>query len=130
MDPAYILEIRAFNRWYTFLIGLLDRYYLNSGYSLTEVRVLYEIHHAEGGITAHALTALLGLDKGYLSRMLRQFEKDKLLDKKRSGTDMRSFYLRLSKKGSSGSWTGRRRSNWCSSSSHWRMRICAGWWGI
>jgi DNA-binding MarR family transcriptional regulator len=99
MDPAYILEIRAFNRWYTFLIGLLDRYYLNSGYSLTEVRVLYEIHHAEGGITAHALIALLGLDKGYLSRILRQFEKDKLLDKKRSGTDKRSFTLRLSKKG-------------------------------
>ena len=100
MDPAYILEIRAFNRWYTSIIGLLDRYYLNSGYSLTEVRVLYEIYHGRGVMTASELIALLGLDKGYLSRILRQFEKDKLLEKKRSGTDKRSFYLCLSKKGS------------------------------
>jgi len=77
MKQAIIDEIRAFNRWYTGIIGLLDRHLLNSSFSLPEARVLYELYHRDG-IQAGEITALLGLDKGYLSSMLDQFVKKAL----------------------------------------------------
>src|SRR5689334_6151533 len=96
MMPESIAHIRSFNRFYTTIIGLLNQHYLNSEFSLTEVRILYELAHRPQGTTASQLIALLALDKGYLSRLLHQLDKKKLLVKKPSDTDKRSSLLSLS----------------------------------
>lgn len=95
-----IARIRSFNRYYTSVIGLLDKQYLNSEFSLTEARILYELYHCTDGMTAKDIIELLNLDKGYLSRVLQSFEKRKLIEKKQSVSDKRSFYLFLSQNGS------------------------------
>jgi DNA-binding MarR family transcriptional regulator/GNAT superfamily N-acetyltransferase len=94
-----IAQIRLFNRYYTSVIGLLDRHYLKSDFSLTETRIMFELHHRPEGLTASALIELLNLDKGYLSRILQTFEKKKLIEKTRSDEDKRAFYIRLSRLG-------------------------------
>jgi DNA-binding MarR family transcriptional regulator/N-acetylglutamate synthase-like GNAT family acetyltransferase len=71
-DPVQI--IRRFNRFYTRQIGALHEHLLQSQFSLTEVRVLYEIAHREK-LTAKDLCHDLGLDRGYASRMLQGFEE-------------------------------------------------------
>ncbi len=71
-DP--VEAIRSFNRFYTRQIGVLQEHLLQSRFSLTEVRVLYEIAHREN-VTAKDLCLDLGLDRGYVSRMLQAFEK-------------------------------------------------------
>ena len=90
--------IRAFNRFYTRKAGLLQQGLLDSPYSLTEVRVLYELAHQKD-LTATDLTASLGIDPGYLSRLLRGFEKNGLITRKRSRGDGRSSLLRLTAAG-------------------------------
>jgi DNA-binding MarR family transcriptional regulator len=95
-----IARIRSFNRYYTSVIGLLDKQYLNSEFSLTEARILYELYHCMDGMTAKDIIELLNLDKGYLSRILQSFEKRKLIEKRQSENDKRSFYLYLSPNGS------------------------------
>jgi DNA-binding MarR family transcriptional regulator/GNAT superfamily N-acetyltransferase len=90
--------IRAFNRFYTRKAGLLQPGLLDSPYSLTEVRVLYELAQ-EKDLTATDLTASLGIDPGYLSRLLRSFEKKGLITRKRSRDDGRSSLLRLTAAG-------------------------------
>ena len=69
-----IAAVRRFNRFYTRAIGVLDRRYLGSPYSVAENRVLYEIANADG-IAPKALGEITGLDAGYLSRILRSFER-------------------------------------------------------
>jgi DNA-binding MarR family transcriptional regulator len=98
MKEKNIKDIRAFNRFYTSTIGLLDQHILNSGYSLPEVRILYELYHHEN-LTASDIITSFGIDKGYLSRIFRHFEKKKLISKKRSNEDGRSIQLSLTKKG-------------------------------
>ncbi|QEH42399.1 MarR family winged helix-turn-helix transcriptional regulator [Chitinophaga sp. XS-30] len=98
MKQAFINEIRAFNRFYTNIIGLLDRHILDSSYSLPEVRVLYELYHSPM-LTASDIIALLDIDKGYLSRILKHFEKNKLITKAGSPTDKRAAMLQLTNKG-------------------------------
>lgn len=100
MKEKNITEIRAFNRFYTNVIGLLDRHILDSRYSLPEVRILYELYHQKD-LTASDIMASFNIDKGYLSRILRLFEKKKLISKKRSGEDGRSIRLSLTKTGRS-----------------------------
>jgi DNA-binding MarR family transcriptional regulator len=99
MNNEHIAKLRLFNRFYTSVIGLLDKQYLNSDFSLTEVRILYELAHRPQGMTATELVEMLGLDKGYLSRMLQVFEKKKLITKKQSDADKRAFFLCLSPAG-------------------------------
>src|SRR5258708_2022847 len=86
--------VRSFNRFYTKQIGVLQEGLLNSPFSLTEVRVLYELAYRDKP-TAANLAKDLGLDAGYLSRILAVFEKRGLVSKVRSKTDGRQALLRL-----------------------------------
>lgn len=98
MDQKHIDDVRAFNRFYTDIIGLLDGYILDSRYTLPEARVLFELYHHED-ITASDIISFLMIDKGYLSRILLQFEKKKLITKKRSAADGRAAHISLTAKG-------------------------------
>jgi len=93
-----IKNIRQFNRFYTKQIGLLNEHLLESPFSLTEARILYELAHRENS-TATELSAELNLDAGQLSRVLRDFEKRGLIQKVRSETDARQTILKLTQKG-------------------------------
>jgi DNA-binding MarR family transcriptional regulator/GNAT superfamily N-acetyltransferase len=90
--------VRGFNRFYTRQLGLLQPGYLHSPFSLTEVRVLYELAHREG-VTATELASELGLDAGYLSRILLRFRKKALVSREASERDGRSSHLSLTAKG-------------------------------
>ncbi len=91
-------RVRQFNRLYTRRIGVLEDGYLNSPFSLAEVRVLYEVaHHPR--TTASELARTLELDPGYLSRILRKFADRGLLDKTRSARDGRESHLSLTVSG-------------------------------
>jgi len=90
--------VRSFNRFYTRHIGLLHQGYLNSPFSLTEVRVLFELTHRQRP-TATEIGKALGLDAGYLSRILVGFEKRGLIRKIPSPSDARQSHLSLTKRG-------------------------------
>jgi DNA-binding MarR family transcriptional regulator/predicted GNAT family N-acyltransferase len=90
--------VRAFNRFYTRRIGVVREGYLQSRFSLTEARVLYDLAHADG-VTATQIGAALDLDAGYLSRMLRQFEQDGLVARAPATADRRQSILTLTKAG-------------------------------
>jgi DNA-binding MarR family transcriptional regulator/GNAT superfamily N-acetyltransferase len=96
--PQSAGRLRHFNRFYTRQIGLLDRSLNGSGRSLAEARVLYELAHNEN-LTASDFVGKFGIDGGYLSRMLRDFEKEKLLEKRPSKTDRRVTHLVLTENG-------------------------------
>jgi DNA-binding MarR family transcriptional regulator/N-acetylglutamate synthase-like GNAT family acetyltransferase len=90
--------VRRFNRFYTKQIGVLREGLLESPYSLTEVRVLYEIAHRSSP-TASELARELGLDAGYLSRILRSFQTRGFLAKRPCKSDGRQRLLELTKQG-------------------------------
>ena len=98
MKASHIKDIRAFNRFYSRLMGVLDGYILDSNYSLPEVRILFELYHNEG-LTASDIIMLLAIDKGYLSRILQNFERDKLISKIIPKSDKRAASLQLTAKG-------------------------------
>jgi DNA-binding MarR family transcriptional regulator/ribosomal protein S18 acetylase RimI-like enzyme len=91
-------KLRSFNRYYTMRLGLLRGRYLNSEFSLTEARILYELAQASG-ITAATLRRSLCLNAGYMSRLLASFEKRGLLQSKPSQHDQRALLLQLTPAG-------------------------------
>ncbi|OEZ49281.1 mycothiol acetyltransferase [Janthinobacterium sp. MP5059B] len=90
--------VRRFNRFYTHQIGVLHEHLLDSAFSLTEVRILYELAHREQ-LTSADLCRELGLNAGYLSRVIAGFEKQGLIAKTRSPTDARAAQLQLTEQG-------------------------------
>ena len=93
-----IAAVRAINRYYTRQIGLLDDGFLQSRFTLTEARVLFELA-GNDGVAASRIAEELGLDAGYLSRILRRFQRDGLLTRIQSAEDRRRSGLRLTDSG-------------------------------
>ncbi len=100
MSPAEseIASVRAFNRFYTRKLGVLDQHLAKSPYSLSEARVLYELAHRDA-LAAKEIGGELGLDPGYLSRIVQNFEESGLITRKPLATDRRQFRLSLTAKG-------------------------------
>jgi DNA-binding MarR family transcriptional regulator/GNAT superfamily N-acetyltransferase len=91
--------VRRFNRFFTRRIGVLREGLLHSPYSLAEARILFEIAHRALAVTASDLSRELGLDPGYLSRILARLEQQDLVEKVRSETDARRRLLSLTTEG-------------------------------
>ncbi|MEV0677536.1 helix-turn-helix domain-containing GNAT family N-acetyltransferase [Actinosynnema sp. NPDC050436] len=89
-----VADVRAFNRFYTGVIGLLDGAYLSSPYSLTEVRVLLELVAGTADVKG-----ALGLDAGYLSRILSRFEREGLITRAPSPDDARRHVVTVTDRG-------------------------------
>ena len=100
--PSSVAAVRRFNRFYTRQIGVLRKTYLDSPYSLGEMRVLYELAQTGklgGSHTASDIGRALDLDAGYLSRVLRNFEKRGLISRQTSADDARQSHLALTARG-------------------------------
>ncbi|MEO6525130.1 MAG: helix-turn-helix domain-containing GNAT family N-acetyltransferase [Gemmatimonadaceae bacterium] len=95
---GHVATVRRFNRDYTRLVGVLDERHLQSAFSLTEGRLLFEIAHHDAA-TASLLIAKLGLDAGYLSRLIGRLERRRLVRRTRSSTDGREWHLSLTPSG-------------------------------
>ena len=95
---ARVAALRSFNRFYTRQIGVLRRRYLDSPFSLAEMRVLYELMHRDRA-TATDIARTLDLDAGYLSRILHNFERLGLVARVTSDKDARQSFLALTKEG-------------------------------
>jgi DNA-binding MarR family transcriptional regulator/GNAT superfamily N-acetyltransferase len=93
-----IAAVRAFNRFYTRKLGVLDQHLMQSPYSLSEARVLYELAHRDD-LSAKEIGAELGLDAGYLSRIVQNFDESGLITRKPLAADRRQYRLALTAKG-------------------------------
>jgi DNA-binding MarR family transcriptional regulator/N-acetylglutamate synthase-like GNAT family acetyltransferase len=93
-----ISEVRIFSRFYTNVLGLLNQGILDSAYSLTEARILFEINKTKE-CTANILIDKLNIDKGYLSRILNRFKSDELITKEKCSGDGRLNFLELTENG-------------------------------
>lgn len=97
-DAQCVAGVRSFSRFYTQRLGLLDRDLLASGFTLTESRVLWELAH-DAPRMASGLARELGLDAGYLSRVLRRLRTADLVRDRTSREDARARWLSLTPKG-------------------------------
>jgi DNA-binding MarR family transcriptional regulator/GNAT superfamily N-acetyltransferase len=93
-----IAAVRAFNRFYTRKLGVLDQHLLKSAFSLSEARVLYELAHRQDP-AAKEIGIELGLDPGYLSRIVQNFDENGLITRKPLPADRRQYRLGLTAKG-------------------------------
>jgi DNA-binding MarR family transcriptional regulator/GNAT superfamily N-acetyltransferase len=93
-----VAAVRAFNRFYTRKLGVLDQHLLESPFSLSEARVLYELAHREDA-AARDIGIELGLDAGYLSRIVQKFDDDGLITRQPLPADRRQMRLGLTAKG-------------------------------
>src|ERR687888_1477551 len=98
MDAQQIQQVRSFNRLVTQRIGALEDSYLSRGRPLGEARVIFEIG-SSGGIDLRALRQKLGLDSGYLSRLLRALEVGGLVEGRKSPIDGRVRHVSLTRAG-------------------------------
>lgn len=97
-SDGQIAAARAFNRFYTSKLGVLDQRLLKSPFSLSEARVLYELAHRVDS-AAKQIGIELGLDPGYLSRIVQKFDEDGLITRKPLPSDRRQYRLGLTAKG-------------------------------
>jgi DNA-binding MarR family transcriptional regulator/GNAT superfamily N-acetyltransferase len=95
---SQVAAVRAFNRFYTRKLGVLDQHLMKSPYSLSEARVLYELAHREY-LSAKEIGSELGLDAGYLSRIVQSFDEDGLITRTPLESDRRQYQLALTAKG-------------------------------
>lgn len=109
MDKT-VAAVRGFNRYYTSVIGALGEGHLNTPFTLTEARVLYELAHHDPGDVVQ-LRRDLGLDAGYVTRILTRFERDGLITRHRSQADARRVVVGLTKLGRATFATLNRRAN-------------------
>src|SRR4030088_1563506 len=93
-----ISAVRAFNRFYTRKLGVLDQQLLKSPFSLSEARVLYELA-TQGDPAAKEIGIGLGLYPGYLSRIIQNFDENGLIPRKPLPSDRRQYRLSLTAKG-------------------------------
>lgn len=93
-----VTEIRGFNRFYTNILGLLDQHIIDSGYSLTEARILFEISKTET-CTANQLCSVLDIDRSYMSKIINKFEKKELISRQVSNTDNRNIEIHMTEEG-------------------------------
>jgi len=98
MIEQCVQEVRAFNRFYTVFLGILNNTYLHSRFSLAEVRVMYAAI-TKPGITSTEIVSILKVDKSYLSRMIARLEKMRMLSRKKSKNDGRSFNFYITASG-------------------------------
>jgi DNA-binding MarR family transcriptional regulator/GNAT superfamily N-acetyltransferase len=102
MSPSsrddHVSAVRAFNRFYTRKLRVLDQHLLKSPFSLSEARVLYELAHRED-VAAKEIGIELGLDAGYLSRIVQKFDDDGLITRKPLASDRRQTRLGFTAKG-------------------------------
>ena len=98
MDHDVIERARRFNRFYTGAIGMLDEGYLGSGFTLAQARVIYEVA-SRGAPIASEIGAALGMDAGYLSRVLKGLEAKGLIVRAKAAGDRRQSHLSLTEKG-------------------------------
>ncbi|MCK1423283.1 MarR family transcriptional regulator [Bradyrhizobium sp. 180] len=94
----HIAAVRAFNRFYTRKLGVLDQHLGKSPFSLSEARVLYELAHRDD-LAAKEIGNELGLDPGYLSRIIQSFDEKGLITRKPLPADRRQYQLSLTAKG-------------------------------
>jgi len=97
-DSALIEAARDFNRFYTNFLGVLNKAYLDTPFTLTDARVLFEIG-SHKGISASALAADLQLDPAYLSRILKRFRAEDLIETTADESDRRSQIIHVTAKG-------------------------------
>src|SRR6202522_4574348 len=93
-----IAAVRAFNRFYTRKLEVLDQHLLKTSFSLSEARVMFELAH-RGDLSAKEIGQELGLDGGYLSRIVQKFDEDGLISRKPLASDRRQYRLSLTAKG-------------------------------
>jgi len=93
-----VAAVRAFNRFYTRKLGVLDQQLMKSPFSLSEARVLYELAHRDE-LSAKEIGAELGLDAGYLSRIVQNFDENGLITRQPLPADRRQYQLALTAKG-------------------------------